>query len=93
MQTIDIHLDTLCSVDVSESYAFLCEPEVVRVFSLESCIEVLCIHPWDLRCSQRVEDPYLVSGDWFIVPLSVTPGVDECSSPEFSAGMFTLYTL
>jgi hypothetical protein len=95
MQTINIHLRTLYCVDVNERHAFVCEPDVVHVFSLESGIEILRI-PVDatLRCSQRVEDPCLVSGDWFITTLSVTPKVDECLRSEFIAGLFThLYSL
>ena len=89
MQTINIHLEYLRCVDVNERYAFVCEPDVVHIFSLESCIEVLRINRWDIQCSLRVEDPFLVSGDWFITPLSVTPEVDECLSPEFVAGVPT----
>lgn len=92
MQTINIYLQILRCVDVNELYAFVCEPDVVHVFSLESGIEVLRIPVCaTLRSSQRVEDPYLVSGDWFITPLSVTPNMDECPhpSPEFIAGVFT----
>lgn len=89
MQTIDIHLVELCSIDINGRYAFVCEPDEVHVFSLESSIEVLRIHPRDIRCSQRVEDPFLVSRDRFITPLSVIPGgVDRCPQPKFLSGMF-----
>ena len=74
---------------MNERYAFVCEPDAVRIFSLENGIEVLRIHRWDLRCSLRVEDSHLVSGDWFITPLSVTSKVDECSHPEFIASVLT----
>ncbi|KAN0131825.1 hypothetical protein V8E53_010353 [Lactarius tabidus] len=86
MQTINIHLRTLYCVDVNERHAFVCEPDAVHVFSLESGIEILRI-PVDatLQCSQRVQDPCLVSGDWFITTLFVTPKVDECLRSEFIA--------
>ncbi|KAI9444181.1 hypothetical protein H4582DRAFT_2071752 [Lactarius indigo] len=78
VQTIDIHLEDLCYVDVNERHAFVCEPDAVHVFSRESGSEVLRI-PADTsaQCSQVVEDPFLVSGDWFITPLSVYPKSDE----------------
>ncbi len=91
VQTIDIRLRSLRDVDVNEYHAFMCEPDAVHVFSRESGTEVLCI-PADasIRCSQRVDDPFLVSGDWFITPLSVYPEVDESRPlPSFIAGVFT----
>jgi hypothetical protein len=82
-------------IDVNERHAFVCEQDVVHVFSRESGSEVLRI-PADatVRCSQRVEDPFLVSGDWFITPLSVSPKVDESPRPKFIAGVQVhLYSL
>ncbi|KAF8272817.1 hypothetical protein EI94DRAFT_161052 [Lactarius quietus] len=78
MQTITIHFRTLGCVDVSEHHVFVCERDVVHVFSRESGIEVLRI-PADatVRCSQHVDDPFLVSGDWLITPISVSPKVEE----------------
>ena len=91
VQTIDIRLQDLRYVDVNEHHAFVCDPDAVHVFSRESGTEVLRI-PANaaVRCSQRVEDPFLVSGDWFITPLSVYPEVDEFRCvPEFIAGVCT----
>jgi hypothetical protein len=92
LQTINVHLQALRCVDVNERYAFVCEPDVVHIFSLESGIKVMLV-PVDatLQCSQRqrVKDPYLLPGDWFITPLSVAPKVDECPRQEFIAGVFT----
>ena len=89
VQTIDVYLRAL-HVDVNERHAFVCEADVVRVFSRESGSEVLRI-PADatVRCSQHVEDPDLVSGDWLITPLSVSLAVDESSRPQMIAGVFT----
>ena len=89
VQTINIHLQSFCSVDVNERYVFVCELEVVHVFSRESCIEVLRIpvHA-TIQCSQRVDDPFLISGDWFTTPLSVSPKIEESPWTEFIAGMF-----
>ncbi|KAH9026253.1 hypothetical protein EDB83DRAFT_2425507 [Lactarius deliciosus] len=45
------------------------------IYGGDSGNEVLCI-PSDANvCSQRVEDPFLVSGDWFTTPLSLYPEV------------------
>ena len=89
MQTIGIRLKTLRGVDANERYAFVCELDVLQIFSLESGIEVFRIHPCDLRCSQQVEDPFLTSGDWFITPLSITPKVDKCPTARFSESVFS----
>ena len=90
VQTIDIHLQSICSVDMNERYMFVCELEAVHVFSRESGTEVLRI-PVDatVQCSQRVEDPFLISGDWFTTPLSVSPEIGEYYCPRFIAGVFT----
>ena len=88
VQTINIHLQSFCSVDVNERYVFVCELEVVHVFSRESCIEVLRIPVHATTHSQRVEDPFLISGDWFTTPLSVSPEIEESPCPEFIAGVF-----
>ena len=93
VQTIDIRFRIPCYVDVNERHAFMCEPDAVHVFSRESGTEVLCI-PVDVtaRCSQRVEDPVLVSGDWFITPISVSPRLEVDKSrplPDLIAGVFT----
>ena len=94
VQTIDMHMP--CDVDVNERHAFLCEEDVVHVFSRESGSEILRI-PADatVRCSQHVvEDPRLVSGDWLITPLSVSTKVDEFRRPKFDRGVFEFtYTL
>ncbi|KAH9042977.1 hypothetical protein EDB84DRAFT_1436286 [Lactarius hengduanensis] len=78
VQTIDMRLRDLRYVDVNERHAFVCESDAVHVFSRESGNEVLCI-PTDasVQCSRRVGDPSLISGDWFITPLSVYPEIDE----------------
>jgi hypothetical protein len=85
VQTINTNLLRLKYVDVSERHTFVCKQDVVHVFSWESGIEVLCI-PADtaVQCSQRVEDPFLVSGDWFITPISVS----SSPCPKFIAGVF-----
>jgi len=60
----------------------------VHVFSRESGIEVLRLPAGvTVRCSQRVEDPLLVSGDRFITPISVSPttNVDESPHPKLIA--------
>jgi hypothetical protein len=90
MQTINTHLPSFRYPDVNERHAFICEPDAIHVFSRESGIEVLRI-PVDatVRCSQRVEDPSLISGDWFTTPLSVSPEVDESPRPVFIKGAFT----
>lgn len=89
VQVVNIDLQTLSYVDVSEHHVFVCEQDVVHVFSRGCGIEVLRI-PADatVRCSQRVEDPLLVSGDRFITPISVSPKVDESPCPKFIAGVF-----
>ncbi|KAH9013274.1 hypothetical protein EDB85DRAFT_2098398 [Lactarius pseudohatsudake] len=78
VQTIDMRLRDLRYVDVDERHAFVCESVAVHVFSRESGNEVLCI-PTDasVQCSRRVGDPSLISGDWFITPISVYPEIDE----------------
>jgi hypothetical protein len=90
LRTININLWTICDIDMSERHAFLCELDAVNVISLDSGREVLRI-PVDaiVRCIQRVEDPFLVCGDWFVTPLSVSPEGDESPRSEFIAGMFT----
>jgi hypothetical protein len=87
VQTISTNLRKPKYIDVNERHAFVCEQDVVHVFSRESGIEVLRI-PADaaVRCSQLVEDPFLVSGDRFITPITVSPGVDESPRPKFIAG-------
>jgi hypothetical protein len=92
VQTINIQMAR--HVDVNERHAFVCETDMVHVFSRESGSEILLI-PVDatVRCSQSVEDLVLVSGDWLITPLSV-PFKVESFRPEFSAGVFKYtYTL
>jgi hypothetical protein len=86
VQTIDITIRSLCYVDVSERHVFVCEHDVVHVFSRESGSEILRI-PADatIRCSQLVEDPDF---DTFTTHLSVSPNVDN-SCPRFIAGMFS----
>ncbi|KAH9004529.1 hypothetical protein EDB86DRAFT_2825674 [Lactarius hatsudake] len=78
VQTIAIRFWSLSNLDVNERHAFVCESDAMHVFSRESGNEVLCI-PVDasVQCSRRVEDPFLISGDWLITPLSVHPEVDE----------------
>jgi hypothetical protein len=89
VQTINLNIQTYCSVDLSERHVFLRESDMVRVFSRESGIEILRIPACaTVRCSLRVEDPLLKSGDWFITPLSVSPEVDESPCPKFIAGVF-----
>jgi len=83
VQTINITtVQSLCYVDVNERHAFVCEPNVLHVFSRESGNEILRLsanHP--MRCSQLVEDPDF---DTFITPLSVSPKVDDIG-PRFIA--------
>ena len=69
---------------------FVCELEVVHVFSRESGIEVLRIPVHATTHSQRVEDPFLISGDWFTTPLSVSPEIEESPWTEFIAGVFII---
>ncbi|KAN0140889.1 hypothetical protein V8E53_001333 [Lactarius tabidus] len=84
VQTVDLNLQTLCSVDLSERHIFVCEYEVLHVFSRESGFEVLRIPAFaTVRCNLRVEDPFLVSGDWLVTPLSVSPEVDESPRQKF----------
>jgi hypothetical protein len=92
LQTINTHLPSFRYLDVNERHAFICEQDVMRVFSRESGLEVLRI-PADatVRCSQRVEDPSLISGDWFTTPLSVSPEVDESPRPVFLRGESLLH--
>ncbi|KAH9174787.1 hypothetical protein EDB89DRAFT_471990 [Lactarius sanguifluus] len=88
LQTIDLQYHDIYGGDVNEHHVFFCRPDAVHVFSRESGNEVLCI-PVDtsIRSSQRVEDPFRVSGDWFTTPLSVYSDVlDESRpSPKFIA--------
>jgi hypothetical protein len=89
VQTVDLNLQTLCSVDLSERHIFVCEYEVLHVFSRESGFEVLRIPAFaTVRCNLRVEDPFLVSGDWLVTPLSVSPEVDESPRQKFIDGVF-----
>ena len=90
LQTISIHLSTLCSLDVNERHVFVIEPYVVRVFSRETGIEALRI-PAEaaIWCSHHVEDPFLIPGGWFTTALSVSHKVDESPRPEFLTGVFT----
>jgi hypothetical protein len=89
LQTINTHLPSFRCPDVNERHAFVCELDVMHVFSRESGIEVLRI-PTDVavQWSQRVEDPSLISGDWFTTPLSVSPEVDGSIRPLFTKGEF-----
>jgi hypothetical protein len=89
MQMINIHLRTLSCVDASEHHIFVCEQDVVHVFSQESGVEVLRI-PADatVQCSWCMEVPFLVSGDWFTTPISVSPKVDGSPRSKFIAGVF-----
>jgi hypothetical protein len=88
VQTIDVTARSICYVDVSERHAFVCEQDVVHVFSRESGSEILRIPTYatiTIRCSQLVEDPDF---DTFTTPLSVSPKVDNFWS-GFIAGMFS----
>ncbi|KAH9038549.1 hypothetical protein EDB85DRAFT_427610 [Lactarius pseudohatsudake] len=82
MQTIDIHIQSICYVDANETHAFVCEPDAVHVFSRENGNEVLEI-PADatVQCNLLVEGPI---SDEFITPLSVSPKRDK-SRPRFIA--------
>ena len=93
VQKINTNLRNICDIDMNERHVLVCEQDAVHVISLESGKEVLRI-PADaaVRCTQRVGDPFLVDGNWFITPLSVSPKVDESSHLKFIAGVFT-YTL
>ncbi|KAF8257828.1 hypothetical protein EI94DRAFT_1225204 [Lactarius quietus] len=85
VQTINIHLRTLYSVDVNERHAFVCEVDVVHVYLLESGVEVLRI-PADeniFRSHQFVKGPSLVPGDWFISPVSFFPRGDVMRRSKF----------
>ena len=56
---------------------------MLHVFSLESGIEVLRVPACaTVSRSLSIEDPFLVSGDCFITPLSISPGVDESPCPK-----------
>lgn len=100
IQTINLNIRSVdYHVDVSERHAFVCEGDVVHVFSRESGIEILRIPAWScptVRCSQRLEDPLLASGDCFITPLSVSHEsykVDESLLSKFIAGVFSRTSL
>ncbi|KAH9038564.1 hypothetical protein EDB85DRAFT_2141791 [Lactarius pseudohatsudake] len=82
LQTIDLRYHDISGGDVNEHHVFFCRPNAVHVFSRESGNEVLCI-PVDASVwsSQRVEDPFLVSGNWFTTPLSVYSDVLDESRP------------
>ncbi|KAH9032739.1 hypothetical protein EDB84DRAFT_1561882 [Lactarius hengduanensis] len=78
LQTIDLQYHDIYGCDVNERHVFFCRPDAVHVFSRESGNEVLCIPvnaSLSVRSSQRVEDPFLVSGNWFTTPLSLYPNV------------------
>ncbi|KAN0129697.1 hypothetical protein V8E53_012517 [Lactarius tabidus] len=97
VQTININLRTICDIDMSERHVFLCEQDAIHVISLESGREVLRIRLQQrndlvrilvdaiVRCSRRVEDPSLVSGDWFVTPLSVSSQGDESPRSKYIA--------
>lgn len=90
VQMINLNIQTPCSVDLSERQVFVCDPDVLHVFSREGGLEVLRVPACaTVRCSLRVKDPFLLPGDWFIAPLSVSvsPGVDESPCPKFFAGV------
>jgi hypothetical protein len=89
VQTIDLNLKTLCSIDLSERHVCVCEHDVVHVFSRESGIEILRVPAFaTVRCNLHVEDPSLVPGNWLVTPLSVSPEVHESPLPKFIAGVF-----
>ena len=91
VQTINFHLHKIFDVDVNERHAFVCETDVVHVFSRESGSEILRI-PTDVpvRYSQLVEDPALVPGDWFITPLSLSPDQDPYFRSPFRGCKLTV---
>ncbi|KAH9059605.1 hypothetical protein EDB87DRAFT_770044 [Lactarius vividus] len=88
VQTIDLQYHDIYAGDVNERHVFFRRPDAVYVFSRENGSEVLCI-PVDtgIQTSQRVEDPFLVSGDWFTTPLSVYSNVlhESRPLPKFTA--------
>ena len=94
-QMVNIDLQTLSYVDVSEHHIFVCEQHVVHVFSRGCDITEVLRIPANAtaRCSQRVEDPLLVSGYKFITPISVSLKVDESPCQKFIAGVFKSFLL
>jgi hypothetical protein len=87
VQAIDIGLTDVCYVDVDERYVFVCEPEVLRVFSRGDGggEEVLRV-PRDGLFSKIVGPSSLLDRDPFVSVLTLVPKVDE-SPPIFIAGM------
>ncbi|KAH9026252.1 hypothetical protein EDB83DRAFT_2425500, partial [Lactarius deliciosus] len=88
LQTIDFQYHDIYGGDVNEHHVFFCRPDAVHVFSRESGNEVLCIPSGaSVRSSQRVQDPFLISGDWFTTPLSIYSDVLDESRffPKFIA--------
>ncbi|KAH9017135.1 hypothetical protein EDB83DRAFT_192974 [Lactarius deliciosus] len=88
LQTIDFRYHDIYGGDVNEHHVFFCRPDAVHVFSRESGNEVLCIPSGaSARSSQRVQDPFLISGDWFTTPLSIYSDVLDESRffPKFIA--------
>jgi hypothetical protein len=87
VQSIDIGLEDVCYVDVDERYVFVCEPDVLHVFSRgEGGAEVLRI-PRGVLFSKVVgpSTPIDRLGDPFVSVLTLYPGIDEYP-PVFIAG-------
>ena len=102
VQTFDINLRDICYVDVNERHVFVCEPTAVHVYLRADGTEALRI-PNDVAVvrvesaniiprSPDVEAANIWSGDTDIVPLSMSPGLED-TFPDFIAGPCTLSPL
>ena len=85
VQSIDIGLTDVCYVDVDERHVFVCEPEVLRVFSRGDGGEEVLRVPRDVWFSKIVGPSSLIDRDPFVSVLSLVPTLDECP-PIFIAG-------
>jgi len=88
VQTIDVHLRSVCSVDVNERHVLICERRRLRVISRSGgggdggCSEVLRIP--SVAFVRQVASPALVQGNPFVASLPLLPGSDNLR-PDFLA--------
>ncbi|KAI0287199.1 hypothetical protein BC826DRAFT_1046186 [Russula brevipes] len=73
VQTIDVHLRSVCSVDVNERHVLICERRRLRVLRIPSVAFV-----------RQVASPALVQGNPFVASLPLLPGSDNLR-PDFLA--------
>jgi hypothetical protein len=89
VQTIDIGLEDICYVDVSERHGFVCGEQALHVFSRgDGGTEVLRI-PRGVLFSKVLASSAPINGDPFVTVLPVLPGVDEYPLP-FIAGEYSM---